>query len=171
MERCLLTNLRPTRYYPCQMAQTSRGSDKRVLDEFKRGLDGWRLALETHRLAPPDRDFSARLAGLADAASRQAKACRTADAAGYDWTPTRAADSKPPFELQPGSGRRGPDQLWQRFDRAVADLSRIATGRDMLAVAGAYEELSEAAGELSQAVEREDRSSGLLPRARARRSA
>jgi hypothetical protein len=154
------------------MAQTSNTrDDKRVLDEFKRGLDGWRQALEAHRLAPPDSGFSSRLAGLADAASQQAKTCRKADEAGYDWTPTRAAESKPPYELQPGSGRRGPEELWRRFDAAVADLSRIATGRDMPAVADAYDELSEVASELAQAVEREDRANGLLPRARTRRSA
>ncbi|HVA19340.1 MAG TPA: hypothetical protein VMU55_04125 [Solirubrobacteraceae bacterium] len=154
------------------MAQTSdTHDDKRALDAFKRGVDGWRAALQAHRLAPPDRDFSARLAGLAAAASEQAKACRTAYKAGYDWTPTRAADSKPPYELQPGSGRRGPDELWQRFDGVVADLSRIATSRDMLAVAGAYEELANAASELAQNIEREDRANGILPRARARRSA
>lgn len=154
------------------MAQTSSTrDDKQVLDKFKRGLDGWRRALEAHRLAPPDSGFSARLTGLAAAASQQAKACRQADKAGYDWTPTRAAESKPPYELQPGSGRRGPQELWRRFDAAVADLSRIATGRDMPAVADAYDELSEAASELAQAIEREDRANGLLPRARTRRSA
>jgi hypothetical protein len=42
---------------------------------------------------------------------------------------------------------------------------------DLVAVAVAYEELTEAAGELAVAVEREDRASGLLPRVRARRSA
>lgn len=154
------------------MAQTSSSrDDKRVLDEFKRGLDGWRQALEAHRLAPPDSGFSARLAGLATAASEQAKTCRMADEAGYDWTPTRAAESKPPFELQPGSGRRGPQELWRRFDATVADLSRIASGRDMSAVADAYDELSAAASELAQAIGREDRANGLLPRTRARRSA
>ena len=151
------------------MAQTSNTrDDKRALDEFKRGLDGWRQALQDHRLAPPDSGFSARLAALAAAASQQAKACRKADKAGYDWTPTRAAQSKPPYELQPGSGRRGPHEVWRRFDAAVADLSRIATGRDMPAVADAYDQLSEIASELAHAIEREDRANGLLPRARTR---
>jgi hypothetical protein len=167
-----LTILLPIRYDLRQMAQTSTTrDDNRVLDEFKRGLDGWRLALDAHRLAPPDSGFSTRLAGLADAASAQATACRTADAAGYDWTPTRAAESKPPYELQPSTARRGPQESWRRFDAAVADLSRIATGRDMPAVADAYDELSAVASELAQAIEREDRTNGLLPRARTRRSA
>jgi hypothetical protein len=158
------------------MAQKTRILDDRVvLDAFKAGIDGWRSALEAHRLAPPDSAFSSRLASLASAANAQAQACRDADAAGYDWTPTRAAESKPPYELQPGTGRRGPAELWQRFDDAVIDLSRLATGQDMLAVADAYEQLAIAASALAQAVEEEDRASGSLPRARsgarARRSA
>jgi hypothetical protein len=154
------------------MAKTSTiGSDEQVLGEFRDGLDGWRRALEAHRLAPPDAGFSARLSGLADAAREEARVCRVADAAGFEWPPHRAAESKPPYELQPGSGRRGPDGLWHRFDGSVAQLNTAATGRDMLAVARAYDDLAAAAGELAEAVEREDRSSGLLPRARARRSA
>jgi hypothetical protein len=51
----------------------------------------------------------------------------------------------------------------------VGELNRAATGTDLVAVAAAYEELAEAAAALAMAVEREDRASGLL--ARARRSA
>jgi hypothetical protein len=61
--------------------------------------------------------------------------------------------------------------LWQRFDAAVVELNRAATGTDLIAVAVAYDELAQAAGALAGAVERADRASGLLPRARARRSA
>jgi hypothetical protein len=53
----------------------------------------------------------------------------------------------------------------------VADLSRAAAGTDNLAVGDAYAELSEAAGALVTAVEREDEATGLLQRKRARRSA
>jgi hypothetical protein len=133
-------------------------SDEQVLGEFRAALAGWRGALEEHRLAPPDENFAVRLAGLAKAAHDQAKACRDADAAGFDWTPHRAADSRPPYELQPGTGRRGPQALWRRFDAAAASLSAVATGRDILAVADAYEELADAADELARAVSREDRS-------------
>src|SRR5271166_5109625 len=101
------------------------GGDERVLVQFRAALDGWRGALEAHRLAPPDAGFAQRLAGLAEAAREQASACRAADAAGFDWTPHRAAESKPPYELQPGTGRRGPDELWRRFDGAVASLSAV----------------------------------------------
>jgi len=151
------------------MAKTR--SDQRVLDEFRAALDDWRGALEAHRLAPPDQDFAARLAGLAHAAAEQANACRNADAAGFDWTPHRAADSRPPYELQPGTGRRGPQELWRRFDAAVASLSAVATGRDILAVADAYEELASAAQELAEEVSREDsRRARRTPARRARAS-
>jgi hypothetical protein len=57
------------------------------------------------------------------------------------------------------------------FDAAVAELNRAATGTDLLEVATAYEALAVAVSELASAVEREDRSSGLLPRTGVRRSA
>jgi hypothetical protein len=57
------------------------------------------------------------------------------------------------------------------FDAAVAELNRAATGTDVIEVAMAYDALAAAARELASAVEREDRGSGLLSRARARRSA
>jgi hypothetical protein len=138
---------------------------------FRDAQERWRDALAAHRLAPPDAGFSGRLSGLADAARVEANACRVADAAGFEWPPHRASSSAPPYELQLGSGRRGPAELWRRFDAVVSELNRAATGADLLAVAVAYEELAEVAGELAVAVEREDRASGVLPRARARRSA
>jgi hypothetical protein len=153
------------------MPQTrTRRSEQRVLDGFRSALEKWRDALESHRMAPPDRNFAARVAALADAAAAQARACREADAAGFDWTPHRAADSRPPYELQPGTGRRGPAELWRRFDAAVASLSAVATGRDIVAVADAYDELGEAAAAIADAVEKEDRA-GAPRRARRARSA
>lgn len=145
--------------------------DKRAQAEFRAAQARWREALDAHRLAPPDAGFSERLAALAEAARAEAKACRAADAAGFEWPPHRAASSQPPYELRAGSGRRGPDDLWGRVDAAVADLSRAAAGSDILAVADAYAALGEAVGELAEAVEREDRTSGLLRPRRGRRAA
>jgi len=142
---------------------------------FAHAQQHWRTAIDAHRTAPPDAGFSARLATLAHAALEEARVCLEADEAGFEWPPHRGANSEPPYELRPGSGRRGPDGLWRRFDLAVAELGRAATGRDLQAVARAYEELGEVAGQLATAVEAQDRTSGLLPahtRARAaRRSA
>jgi len=138
---------------------------------FRAAQEQWRAALESHRLAPPDPGFSGRLRALAEAAAAEAAACREAEEAGFEWPPHRATASKPPYELQPGSGRRGPEELWLAFDGAVAELNRAATGTELLAVATAYEALAGFAGELAAAVEREDRERGLLPRERAPRSA
>jgi hypothetical protein len=148
-----------------------KAPEKRAEAAFRDAQQRWREALEAHRTAPPDAGFSARLEELADAARAEAYACREADATGFGWPPHRATESRPPYELQPDSGRRGPRELWLRFDGAVADLSRVAAGTDLLEVAGAYEALAEIAAQLAQTVEREDRASGLLPRPRARRSA
>jgi hypothetical protein len=138
---------------------------------FRNAQAKWRTALECHRLAPPDAGFSERLAALSEAARVEAEACREADGAGFTWPPHRAASSEPPYELRAGSRRRGPEELWRRFDAAASDLSRAAARTDILAVADAYAELSEAAGELAEAVEREDQASGLLQSRPARRSA
>jgi hypothetical protein len=43
-----------------------------------------------------------------------------------------------------------------RFDASVAELNRAITGSDAAAVADAFGELSEAAGQLADAVARED---------------
>jgi hypothetical protein len=144
--------------------------DGRAQTAFRAAQDAWRSALTAHRLAPPDNGFSIRLGVLAAAARAEADACRAADAAGFEWPPHRASSTKPPWELQPGSGRRGPVELWQGFDAAVADLNRAATGTDLIDVSAAYERLAEAAQLLADAVESEDRASGLLTGAR-RRSA
>lgn len=145
--------------------------EDRAQATFRAAQEQWRAALESHRLAPPDAGFSGRLRALAQAAAGEAVACREAEAAGFEWPPHRASASKPPYELQPDSGRRGPEDLWRAFDGAVVELNRAATGTELLEVAAAYETLAGVAGELAAAVEREDRDSGLLPRGRARRSA
>ena len=146
-------------------------AENRAQAAFRDAQARWGEALEAHRLAPPDAGFSIRLAALSEAASAEAEACRAADAAGFEWPPHRASSRKPPYELRPDSGRRGPDELWRRFDAAAADLSRAAAGTDILAVADAYAEVSKAAGELAEDVEREDEATGLLQRGRARPSA
>jgi hypothetical protein len=123
---------------------------------FRVAQEGWRAALEAHRLAPPDGGFSGQLRALAAAAGAEAAACREAEAAGFEWPPHRASAGKPPWELQPGSGRRGPGELWAVFDAAVAELNRAATGTALLEVAAAYDALAASAARLAEAVERED---------------
>ena len=96
------------------------------------------------------------------------RACEAAHKDGFEWPATRGG-AKPPYELQPGTGRRGPEELWERFDEAVAELDRVSEGRSMRAVGQAYAELADVASQLAKAVEREDRASGILPPATRRR--
>jgi hypothetical protein len=117
--------------------------------------------LRDHVLAPPDAGFSARLASLANAAAQRAAACEAAYNEGYEWPPAHGG-AKPRYELQPGTGRRGPEKLWARFDEAVAELDRVSEGRSIRAVGRAYADLAEIASQLARAVVREDRASGLL---------
>jgi len=133
--------------------------DQRILDDFKRAMVSWGSAVDAHKQAPPDLGFAARLASLGEGASEAARVCRLAAAAGFEWPPARKADSEPPYELRLGTGRRGPEELWQRFDQTITRLSTLAAGTDMLAVANAYEELATVAGELAAAVQAEDGSS------------
>jgi hypothetical protein len=145
---------------------TPAKTDEQILSHFRQGMDSWATAVEAHRLAPPDQGFAERLAALARGASDAARVCREAAAAAFQWPPARRADSEPPYELRPGTGRRGPPQLWQRFDQATTRLGTMAAGEDMVEVAGAYEELATIAEELAHAVAVEDRRRVARPRAR-----
>ncbi len=102
--------------------------DQQILSDFKDGMASWAGAVQAHKQAPPDQNFAARLAALAKGASEAARVCRAADAAGFEWPPARKADSEPPYELRPGTGRRGPAELWQHFDQAITRLSTMASG-------------------------------------------
>ena len=60
-------------------------------------------------------------------------------------------------ELRPGArSRRGPEELWERFDAAVAELGEALEGVALSAIARAFGELSEVAFELAGEIERID---------------
>jgi hypothetical protein len=139
--------------------------DDQALAELRASRNGWVAAIEAHRMAPPDAGFGTRLARLAVAAGEQARVYRAA-ASDFEWV--AGTGGQPPYELQPDTGRRGPDRLWQHFDAAVARLGAATEGEDMIEVADAYEDLAAAATELSKAIEREDAASSQRPRTRAR---
>ena len=121
----------------------------------------WADAMKAHKLAPPDLDFANRLQSLADAAANEQIAWEHAHAAGLLWRPVPGAEhAEPPYELRPGTGRRGPTEMWERFDRSVRTLNRAITGSDSAAVADAFGELSDAAAALAEAVAQEDAAAG-----------
>ena len=117
----------------------------------------WAEAMRAHKLAPPDAGFASRLRALSEAAANEQVAWEHAHAAGLMWRPIPGAeDAEPPYELRPGTGRRGPAELWARFDETVASLNRAITGSSAADVSDAFGDLSEAAGELATAVAGED---------------
>lgn len=118
----------------------------------------WGHAMALHKMAPPDAGFASRLHALSTAAQAEREACEEADRAGLLWRPIPGAQTaQPPYELRPGTGRRGPAGLWARFDAAVQDLNHAITGTNVIGVARAFGELASAAAVLAGAVEAEDR--------------
>ncbi len=128
-----------------------------VMRAVRQAATTWASAMRTHQLAPPDAGFAARLRALAEAAETEQIAMEHAHSAGLLWRPVPGAENAPPpYELRPGTGRRGPDELWQRFDEAVATLNKAITGTSAAEVADAFGEFAQAAGALADAVAQED---------------
>jgi hypothetical protein len=140
----------------------SFGSDlererEQVLHLIRHASAGWAEAMRAHKLAPPDPAFAARLQRLAEAAAAEQVAWEQASAAGLMWRPVPGAErAEPPYELRAGTGRRGPEDLWIRFDGAVLELNRAIAGSDSSVVASAFGAMADAAGALAEAVRRED---------------
>jgi hypothetical protein len=114
----------------------------------------WSGAMRAHEQAPPDPGFRERLRALAEAAAAMRDAHDRALQAGLAWRPI--ADSErapPPYELRPGTGRRGPAELWTRFDTAVQQLNRAGAGDNLADVVDAYAAVAHAAAELADALQ------------------
>jgi hypothetical protein len=137
------------------------GQHAHVMRAVRQAGTSWAEAMKAHKLAPPDMDFANRLRSLADAAASERVAWEHAHEAGLLWRPVPGAEqAEPPYELRPGTGRRGPARMWERFDRSVRTLNRAITGSDSAAVADAFGELSDAAAALGEAVAKEDAEAG-----------
>jgi len=129
----------------------------RIMRAVRQAGNSWADAMRAHKLAPPDAGFAARLRALSEAAADEQVAWEHAHAAGLLWRPIPGAENaEPPYELRPGTGRRGPAELWSRFDTAVARLNQAIAGSDAAAVADAFGEMSEAAGGLADAITHQD---------------
>ncbi len=129
----------------------------RVMRAVRQAGGSWATAMRAHKLAPPDLGFASRLRALAEAAASEQVALEHAHAVGLLWRPVPGAEhAEPPYELRPGTGRRGPEDLWARFDEAVADVNRAITRSSSAAVADAFGALAEVATALADAVARGD---------------
>jgi hypothetical protein len=143
-----------------------------IMRAVRRAGEGWAEAMRAHKLAPPDSGFAQRLQVLADAAGTEQVAWEHAHAAGLLWRPVPGAENAaPPYELRPGTGRRGPAALWDRFDAAVNALNHAITGSSAAVVADAFGACAEAAGALAAAVREEDEAAARTARNQARGAA
>jgi hypothetical protein len=116
--------------------------------------EAWAAAIRTHELASPDAGFRHRLRALADAASSMRNAHAQALDAGLAWRPVKDSErARPPYELRPGTGRRGPDELWARFDEAVAQLNDAGASDSLAEVVAGYAAVANAARALADALE------------------
>ena len=129
----------------------------------------WAEAMRAHKLAPPDAGFASRLRSLAEAAEREQTTWEHAHAAGLLWRPIAGAENaQPPYELRPGTGRRGPVELWERFDAAVTGLNQAIAGTSAADVADAFGAVAETAAALADAVAAEDERSAQVQAGRSR---
>jgi hypothetical protein len=127
-------------------------------DEAWRAVRGaqeaWAAAMRTHQLAPPDAGFRDRLRALSAAASAMRDAHAEALEADLAWRPIKGSErARPPYELRSGTGRRGPEELWTRFDEAVARLNDAGAGDSLADVVAAHTAVSDAARALADALE------------------
>ena len=110
----------------------------------------WSGAMRAHEQAPPDPGFRDRLRALAEAAAAMRDAHDRALQAGLAWRPVADSErARPPYELRPGTGRRGPTELWTRFDAAVQQLNHAGGGDNLADVVDAYAAVARAASELA----------------------
>jgi hypothetical protein len=139
------------------MAEELDRQQAQIMRAVRHARDGWADAMRSHKVAPPDTGFAGRLRALAQAAEDEQLAWEHAHGAGLLWRPVPGAEqAQPPYELRPGTGRRGPADLWARFDSAVSELNHAITGSNAAAVADAFGEMAAAAGALADAVTAED---------------
>ncbi len=141
-----------------------------ILRAVRQASTAWAEAMRAHKLAPPDAGFAARLRALSEAAKAEQVTWEHAHAAGLLWRPVPGAENaEPPYELRAGTGRRGPQSLWDQFDAAVGRLNLAIAGTSAADVADAFGEISAVAAALADGVAKEDEEaaeSGLRGRAR-----
>jgi hypothetical protein len=138
-----------------------------IMRAVRHASSAWAEAMRAHKVAPPDAGFAARLRVLAEAAEAEQVTWEHAHAAGLLWRPVPGAENaEPPYELRPGTGRRGPQELWDRFDAAVSRLNHAIAGTSAAEVADAFGEISAASTSLADAVAEEDGAAAEPGRAR-----
>jgi hypothetical protein len=140
---------------PNQQAGTAaEGAKDDAWTSVNEARASWSGAMRAHEQAPPDPGFRDRLRALADAAAAMRDAHARALDAGLAWRPVADSErARPPYELRQGTGRRGPAELWTRFDAAVQRLNQAGAGDNLGDVVGACAAVAEATSGLADALE------------------
>jgi sugar (pentulose or hexulose) kinase len=130
------------------------GAKQQTWSAVRDARSAWANATRAHEQAPPDAGFRDRLRALSDAAAAMRDAHARALEAGLAWRPIEGSErARPPYELRPGTGRRGPEELWTRFDAAVEQLNTAGAGDSLAAIVTACAAVAHAAGALADALE------------------
>jgi hypothetical protein len=120
-------------------------------DAVRDAQGSWAGAIRAHEMAPP---FRARLRALSEAAAAMRDAYTRALEARLAWRRIAGSErARPPYELRPGTGRRGPEELCTRFDTAVEQLNVAGGGNSLADVVAAYSAVTDAARALADALE------------------
>ncbi len=136
-------------------------SVERAKEQLELAEGRWESAIRDHAQPPPDAGFASRLRALADASAQEQVAYRYAADQGFGWRSGPAWLA--PRELRPAPWRESlaAAEFWERLDEAVDGLSRARTGLSVAAIAEAFGELSRAAWELADEVDRTRRRSSV----------
>jgi hypothetical protein len=132
----------------------ARGAKENAWTSVNEARASWSGAMRAHEQAPPDPGFRDRLRALAEGAAAMRDAHARALDAGLAWRPIADSErARPPYELRPGTGRRGPAELWTRFDAAVQQLNQAGASDNLGDVVDAYAAVAQAASELADALQ------------------
>jgi hypothetical protein len=132
----------------------ARGAKEHAWTSVTEARASWSGAMRAHEQAPPDPGFRDRLRSLADAAAAMRDAHARGLEAGLAWRPVVDSErARPPYELRQGTGRRGPAELWTRFDAAAQRLNQAGAGDNLGDVVGAYAAVAQAALDLAEALQ------------------
>lgn len=128
-----------------------------AIDRLRLAEADWTDALDAHLYAEPNPGFAQRLREMADAAEKQQAAFQYAAGERLAWDPLpHEPEGRPaPHELSPDSGRVGPPELWERFDRAFLAWDRSLEGTSITDIARWFGELAAAARDLADAIDLE----------------
>ena len=128
---------------------------EKAIDRLRLAEADWTLALDAHLYAEPNPDFADRLRAMADASEKQQAAFEYAAGERLAWDPLPPEpEGRPaPYELSPDSGRVGPPELWERFDRAFQAWARSLEGTSISEIARRFGELATVLRELAAAVD------------------